>query len=229
MNTPDPELDPITARFRAEQELHRRRVTRLTLIPAFVAVLLVAGTSWQVYRAQSQVATAERRVSLATDSLDDVREALKTTTEEVFRKHAEIDSLETMAETFYDELQKISQGQAEVTRGLALTNVRAFQARRRVYMHVWSEQQRAAAVRFGRVLREAGFLVPDIEIVGKGPQKSELRFFKTEDVEGAKEILSLAEMARVPMDARDLSRTYSRSTSITAGTFEIWFGGEFGR
>jgi len=80
---PDPDLDPISARLRQEEQRLRRRVLVLTLIPVAVTVALIWITGRQVSHAQGTLAaladsTADLEAEIATRlaTLDAARRAL---------------------------------------------------------------------------------------------------------------------------------------------------------
>ncbi len=217
---PNRDADAITLQLRSEEATLRRRIVWLTLIPVVIAAVLI----WVTGR---QVASIQREIALATDSLTTIHDALQTAEAERLRKHAEIDSLETLARTFYDELLKINEERAAVVQSQAIDSVQVRMRANRVYLHIVLERQRAGARRLQAALEKAGFVVPGIELVAKGPDRSQLRYFRSEDGTGVKEILLAAEQLAVRLEVNDLSRAYAQNEAIPTGTFEIWLGRDF--
>ncbi len=94
----------------------------------------------------------------------------------------------------------------------------------RIYLHIQSEKQKEKAVEISRLLKNGGFSVPGIQILSKGPNTSELRYFRKREEEYAKTALELLqgfveiELAYVP--------GYESSTKIRDRHFEIWFSND---
>lgn len=94
----------------------------------------------------------------------------------------------------------------------------------RLYIHIRDEQQRPAAKRAGEQVKAAGFVVPGIErMVDKGPQVTELRYFRKADEAEAKRLQTVLQRAGVAVRLSDLSASYENSKSIRPGHFELWF------
>lgn len=94
----------------------------------------------------------------------------------------------------------------------------------RLYIHIRNEQQRSAAKQAGEQVKAAGYVVPGIErLVDKGPQVTELRYFRKADEADARRLQAVLEKAGVETKVSDLSASYKDSKSIRPGHFELWF------
>ena len=90
----------------------------------------------------------------------------------------------------------------------------------RIYVHVRSAEEKLHAHEISNILRGGGFTVPGIQVLSKGPNKSELRYFRKREEEFA-----LAALALLPavLDV-DLVYVpgYEASNQIRERHFELW-------
>jgi len=99
----------------------------------------------------------------------------------------------------------------------------------RIYIHITSESQRAAAKSLRTRLLEVlggGFTVPGIER-RQGPRHNELRFFKKSDRGDARRIAEALKALGVEVSLHDLTPEYESARQVRPGTFEIWLGKGF--
>ena len=95
----------------------------------------------------------------------------------------------------------------------------------RVYVHIASEKQRAAAENAASKLRDAGYVVPGIEYVGaKAPKPTQVRFFHRTDEQEP-------DLPRIIRTLHDAGIEAHGQYTALPGTvrphqFELWFGTE---
>jgi hypothetical protein len=223
------ETDPISARLHAEEERLRRRILLFTLAPAAVAVLLIALTGWQVARARDDVARFRGELVALQDSATELRDEIAYRLETLDATRREADSLNVQVAALQRWVQARNAGAVRTIESAAAEQFQAVAERARVYLHILDERQRRAATIVQKQLQEAGYSVPGIEQLEKGPSASEIRFFTSDDAAGADRLRAVLQRAGVELVIRDLTKRYATSTAIRPGQFEIWFGSDFGR
>jgi len=91
----------------------------------------------------------------------------------------------------------------------------------RVYLHARNAEQKQMATEISSILTGGGFSVPGIQVLSKGPNETELRYFRKREEEYAKAAMELVKdnvkikLVYVP--------GYEASTDIRERHFEIWF------
>ena len=94
----------------------------------------------------------------------------------------------------------------------------------RVYMHVRNKVQKGKATKISEMLISNGFSVPGIQVLSKGPEKTEFRYFRRREQEYATAALDLVrdhveiKLVYVP--------GYESSVNLRDRHFEIWFSEE---
>jgi hypothetical protein len=99
----------------------------------------------------------------------------------------------------------------------------AVQLQPRVYIHIQDERQRGEARQIEGLLEQSGFAVPGIELVRKAKlARNELRYFRDEDKEPAKEIVKVLQPQ---LDIGEPKRItgYENSPYIRPQHYELWF------
>lgn len=93
----------------------------------------------------------------------------------------------------------------------------------RIYIHIRSNEDRERARAVGERLKELDYVVPGIErLVEKGPDKSQLRYFRKTEEEQANRILEILREIGIDLDLRYIPG-HEDSDEIRPGHFEIWF------
>ena len=97
--------------------------------------------------------------------------------------------------------------------------------RYRVFIHINSEADRAAAVRLQSALVQKGYSAPGIEFVSSAPSQFQVRYYYSEQAKDAKRLADIAQ-AELPLKSASiqvpppLGDTYK---SLPQGTMESWF------
>ena len=91
---------------------------------------------------------------------------------------------------------------ATASRPPAALTTAAMALQGRVYVQIRDESQRRTAARLGDALRDAGFLVPGIEVVAVGPSNTELRYLDPAEQAEARRAASVLEAAGEPVSLR---------------------------
>jgi hypothetical protein len=144
---------------------------------------------------------------------------------EIKSKQAEIARLEANRDQLNDFIRLIPKTQMQSTITGHVAAAQKLPAR--VYLHIADERQRKAADAAAARLRAAGFLVPEIENVGrKAPKPTQLRYFQRGDEQEAElqriqQALQEGGVAARPQYVPPASGTRARPRH-----FEIWFGTE---
>jgi hypothetical protein len=93
----------------------------------------------------------------------------------------------------------------------------------RVYIHIRSDEDRERARAVAERLKELDYVMPGIErLVDKGPENSQLRFFRPDEEEEANRILGLLRKMGIELELKFIPG-YQQSDAIGPGHFEIWF------
>jgi len=89
----------------------------------------------------------------------------------------------------------------------------------RVYIHIRDESQRPAAQTIEKALESKGFTVPGIQKVNTGPNKTEVRFFRSSE-----EDLARSAVAALPISGVDANyvKGYENSQGIRPRHYELW-------
>jgi hypothetical protein len=90
---------------------------------------------------------------------------------------------------------------------------------RLVYIQVRDDNQRPAAEQIQKALKAKGFVVPGIETVSKGPNESEVRFFRDSDADLARSVESA-----LPISGAKAKyvRGYENSPNLRPRQIELW-------
>ena len=96
--------------------------------------------------------------------------------------------------------------------------------RPRVYVHVRDrEQENNARERLGTLSTGTRFVVPGIEVLAQGPNRTEVRYFRRSEESGAAEIVAHLERAGITNVRSTFVAGYEESTRIRPGHYEVWF------
>ncbi|MEP6902593.1 MAG: hypothetical protein ABJA66_12630 [Actinomycetota bacterium] len=100
--------------------------------------------------------------------------------------------------------------------------------RPRVFFHIKDETQRDEAKKLAAILesQDYNFLVPGIERVNNVPKKTEIRYSHKTDETAAKNLRIFLESQGIKSVNIAYLAGYEDSTSVKAGTFEIWISKE---
>jgi len=191
----------------------------LTTLPVVVALALIWLTSRQVSRARSELAELVDSTAFLHDEIGARLETL-----DAARQAA--DSLSAQLRAYEEWVARRSERAADSISATAAQQFDAGSVTPRIYIHIVEESQRQAAKAIQQKLEQAGFEVPGIERVSAGPRRSELRYFKSDDRDGAERIRQVVDDQGTALDVRDLTAAYGASTR--PGHYEIWFGSAFG-
>jgi hypothetical protein len=95
--------------------------------------------------------------------------------------------------------------------------------RARVYMHIQDERQAEGAKEVEKQLKQAGFLVPPIQNVGRRKiSVSEVRYFRNNESQLGNQVVEVLRRAGVNASLRYLSG-FEDSTAMRPKHFEVWF------
>ena len=94
----------------------------------------------------------------------------------------------------------------------------------RVYLHARNSEQKEKAAEIVNLLTSGGFSVPGVQVLSKGPNISELRYFRKREEEYAKAAMELIK-DNVEIKLRYIPG-YEASTKIRDRHFEIWLSKE---
>jgi len=93
----------------------------------------------------------------------------------------------------------------------------------RIYIHIRSDKDRELARAVGERLKALDFVVPGIErLVEKGPERSQLRYFRQSEAEEARRIFELLREMGIELELKYVPG-YEDTDAIRPGHFEIWF------
>ena len=213
MTNTDPNIDDIAAQLREEETQWRRRTWIFTAVPIIVGVIVLIVAFWGVTKARDEVKHLEATADSLNNFLAEVEGRLTIMRDSTACLLGLMESLRTKID-------------ADVAEQASREATQAFQAKGRVYLHIWSEEQRDKAGDVAAYLEEDGFVVPGIELVRTVLPKSQLRFFRQREEEEATRIQELCQTNGYPMELNYLSR-YENSTKIRPRHYEIWFGDDF--
>lgn len=216
---PDTDLTRLKADLDAHEHRVRRRAIWLTIIPAAIALGLILVTG-------KQVADARIRLAAVADSAELLRAEIRARLQALDSVRLAHDSLAAQTRVLETWVGRRDTAAVTELRQTAAQEFSAAALRPRVYLHIVDETQRNAVLPAQRALEEAGFVVPGIELVEAGPNRSEVRFFRTEERPEAERIQQVAGRGSTVFVVRDLSARYS-DASIRPGHFEIWFSSAF--
>ncbi len=96
-----------------------------------------------------------------------------------------------------------------------------------LWIHVRSDAQKKLVAEnlkwFGSIqLRGKGIDVRPLQLVAKGPEQSQLRFFKRQDREEAEQLLGELKKGFPGLQLQDLSGRYQAIEWLKPGHFELW-------
>ena len=183
----------------------------LTLISGLIVLGSLAFSMFQIHTLDTEL-EAKRGESAKLDAA-------------IQSKQAEIARLEANRDQLNDFIRLIPKTQMQSTITGHVAAAQKLPAR--VYVHIAEEGQRKAADAAAARMRAAGFLVPEIENVGrKAPKPTQLRYFQRGDEQEA-------ELDRIEKALREggvkVRRQYVPPASGTRARprhFEVWFGTE---
>jgi hypothetical protein len=89
----------------------------------------------------------------------------------------------------------------------------------RVYIHIRDQSQHAAATQIASNLENQGFVVPRIVQASKGPDQTQLRYFKINERADADKAVAALDVANAVI--KPMSQ-YEKSTGIRARHYELW-------
>lgn len=94
-------------------------------------------------------------------------------------------------------------------------------ARPRVYIHIAADSRRAQASELrDKLVNDGHYAVGQIQLVKAGPTSTQVRYFRSEDLNGAEK---LAKEVGGKVEIKDLSKYYSEDR-IPKGYLEVWYG-----
>ena len=180
----------------------RRRVVNWILSPPVIgcAMLIIAAFGWLSWRNVQQAARATKEAEAARLSADRARqnEQIARLTEEGARLNAE--------------------SNAALSARLASSENTL---KPRVYVQIRTQEQRPLAQAVSARLTTAGFTVPGVQLVGVGPNSTQIRYFSTTDESVTKGIVGV--LAAEHLNAKPVFVAgYEMSTKMRPGHFELW-------
>lgn len=191
----------------AQIERGRRWSWLLTAIPVLAGVAFLLVTVHQVSEARRELAATQADIAKGKAELEEVQKELQ-------QKRQQLDFLgKALWQAGPEKSREAIAKAVEAEPGLA-------QVAGRVYLHIREEDQRPKAREIGLKLRGLGYIVPGIERVPQGPDRSEVRYFKkTDEGEGKR----LAEAVGGGAEAKYVAG-HEDSKTLRARHFEVWFG-----
>jgi hypothetical protein len=91
-----------------------------------------------------------------------------------------------------------------------------------IFIHVRTASQKQDAETIATALKQRGYTVPSIQVVPFGPNRSELRFFHSNESDEAGAIAGTIQAAGLPAVPADASETF-RNYSLAPHRYELWF------
>jgi hypothetical protein len=222
------------ARAFAEQRAARRRQVTAVLGVLLVAALGGLGAAvWQWRIAESERAALKLQVeradglqragTLALQAVDELKQKTPETSPGVAPSQ-QAAQLQYGAQTELAASNRIgSYGSKEDP----AANVPVQTSTRRVYVQVRSEEEANRARRlFMPLLRKAGFVTPRPEVLALGPATTEVRYFRTAEQDGAREVVRVLGEAGVPGVQARYVQGFEDSKRIRENHFEVWLAPE---
>lgn len=239
--------EDIRQRLESAEARTRRRTLLVTLLPVLIVIGLVAVAGSSILSANRQLAASNAKLKEELKSRDEVVKVLTTTIRELQEKTSTLETSLKSLSTSYTENTKVLNDFAQ--RGATINTVR--NARRLVaaspqiqlqtrstiatagtqaaaslvYLQIVSEAQRDRVRDLQSDLIKRGYVAPGIENVGRRgaqiPKQTEVRYFRDEDQEEAKQISGILSRAGVPCR---ITRIPGRPKEPPH--FEIWFAAD---
>lgn len=92
-----------------------------------------------------------------------------------------------------------------------------------LWIQVRSEEQKQLLQNIANWLKPVDFIeIKPLELVTKGPKKTQLRFFSSQDKDKANVLLKSLEKIFPQMELKDLSVEYGKTRWLEKGHFELW-------
>lgn len=238
--------DDIRQRLESAEARTRRRTLMVTLLPVLIVIGLVAVAGSSILSANRQLAASNAKLKEELKSRDEVVKVLTTTIRELQEKTSTLETSLKSLSTSYTENTKVLNDFAQ--RGATINTVRnarrlvaaspqiqlqirstiataGTHAASLVYLQIVTEAQRDRVRDLQSDPIKRGYVAREIENVGRRgaqiPKQTEVRYFRDEDQEEAKQISGILSRAGVPC----------RITRIPGRTkepphFEIWFAAD---
>lgn len=94
---------------------------------------------------------------------------------------------------------------------------------KRIYIQILDGKQLDAAKNIQEILKNNHFAVPEIEILAKGPEATEVRYFRKNELAKTQEIADLLTEQNIPDVSVRYIAGFENSIAIPPGQYEIWF------
>lgn len=209
MNTPQKTALPFVVKVQVALAMLATIVTigLLLYIPGLVKKKTTLGSDIQDLTAQK--ATIQ-------DKLMD----LQKQTDEIKKQKADAERLgSALASAYY----ATNPAQVQKTLNESVSSNAETAALPRVFIHIRSESQRSAAQKVTSTLRQQGYQVPGIQILVKtGPDKTQVRYFHSEEEVEAQKVLDLLAASGVT-NAAKTPTLIPGYPDIRRRQYEIWF------
>lgn len=197
------------------------------LMPLVVAVVGILGTYW-ITEQQGKDATTKADADRQIKILEIFSEKITSTD-----KEQRILALRLLRAVDGDLAAKLAtavsetEGESPEVRKVASEVAEEADARSkllpRIYIHIRAEEDRAHCAAVAAKLEQAGFVVPGIErLVDRGPDSSQVRYFRKSEESGARRIADILKAAGVDVRLAYVGG-YEESDKIRPGHYELWF------
>ena len=201
--------------------LNLRRLEKLQRFLQYSAALvllvflgLIAVSWFQLRGINNKIANANTTLEAKQAEADALQKKINALNEEAKSKDKQI-GLRNRAITAL-EVSKIDNSRALAP---------AAQIPPRIYIQIANDNQRARAAEVTRLLQDKGYIVPDIEVVGKrAPSVSQLRYYEGTYVE--KDISDIISFLRGAGIKVERTRPF-QSDKVRSRLYEIWFAPDF--
>ncbi|MCW3107652.1 MAG: hypothetical protein JWQ09_2158 [Segetibacter sp.] len=182
--------------------------------------------------AERQIAETKKSLSVATDDYNALlkqRDSVKKTIDEINKKVNELDVSNKTPQVKLDtSLKRVQLDKIKMLANKAQTEINSLPPR--VYIQISGEDQRQVGKTVQSKLLQSGYLAPGVEnIKGKAniPSKTEVRYYRDEEIEEASRIVHFLKDLKLGIEMRDSPVKVPGSGRGTRPRhYEIWFSPE---
>lgn len=202
-----------------------QRMARIMAILSFAVFvgLLVFG-SWQLRATYRKISEADRE-------LHQRRDEIQAREKQITELDAQIKEKERVIAAQGNIIGSTPNASAIIAQMLE-TDPQTASVLPRVHIHIGQESQRPGARRLARKLRQAGYLVPGIDMVGRsGPKESDLRYCEGKgqdsDIAAIRNLLAGENVAIAAVRVLKTADVPACAQVSSTRSYELWLGEDF--
>ena len=211
----------------AEERLaHKSRNAAIISLAGFLIVLASIGYSfWTIHQLEGRKAELQSEIHTTRAELENLRSEIGKLTETRTKLQNDIQQMQI---TFNRIGLQLATGNVGAAKQVLATQSTMDTASKElpplVYIQLRSEAQRDLYAKCAGSLKEAGFRVPNAEILpDKGPQRTEVRYFREAEISEAEKIAEIIRKWPVGEVKSVYVRGYETSKLVKPHQFEVWF------